>query len=402
MQDRDCGVAAGIVALLLAANAAGAEPAAAPSPTVQHYQAYARALEQGNLPLAETEADSALAASVAQYGDGGRTAVLASNLAGVRLLLGRYSAAVEPARKALAIAESQGDASGVDVHVARLMLGRAEMPGGGAAAMDRLLQAVKAAQGVPGIDAEAYPAAVELATAAHDAGRYQLSSEAWVASARFAKGSRINADYARARAKLGEAVARTVPIMKSQAAGFDRRAAGFGRRIREFEAIDALLAEAMDLVHDQAVQGEIGGELTRAQAVYGEAAALKNGLNAKLKVDQTGQWKETTPTKQANEIGVKEDSPPRCARRWVTKPEPAYPPARLVAGGVGSVLLKILVDEAGTVSRVQVAGAAGGQEFSDSVVAAAGRWRAEKEDGATPGCRMAGESFLPVKFVFSS
>ena len=151
--------------------------------------------------------------------------MLASNLAGVRLLLGRYSGAVEPARKALAIAESQGDASGVDVHVARLMLGRAEMPGGGAAAMDRLLQAVKAAQGVPGIDAEAYPAAVELATAAHDAGRYQLSSEAWVASARFAKGSRINADYARARAKLGEAVARTVPIMKSQAAGPDSSSA---------------------------------------------------------------------------------------------------------------------------------------------------------------------------------
>jgi TonB family protein len=393
MQDRDCGVAAGIVALLLAANAAGAEPAAAPSPTVQHYQAYARALEQGNLPLAETEADSALAASVAQYGDGGRTAVLASNLAGVRLLLGRYSAAVEPARKALAIAESQGDASGVDVHVARLMLGRAEMPGGGAAAMDRLLQAVKAAQGVPGIDAEAYPAAVELATAAHDAGRYPLSSEAWVASARFAKGSRINADYARARAKLGEAVARTMPIAKSQTGGF-------GSRIREFEAIDALLAEAMDLVHDQAMHGEIGGELTRAQAVYGEAAALKNGLRAKHKSDQTGRWKETSPKKQANEIGVTEDSPPRCAIQWVTKPVPAYPPARFVADGVGSVLLKILVDEAGAVSRVQVAGAAGGKEFADSVVAAASRWRVEKKDDARPGCRMTGESFLIVTFVY--
>ena len=158
----------------------------------------------------------------------------------------------------------------------------------------------------------------------------------------------------------------------------------------------------MDLVHDQAVQGEIGGELTRAQAVYGEAAALKNGLSAKLKADQTGQWKETTPTKQANEIGVKEDSPPRCARHWVTKPAPAYPPARLVAGGVGSVLLKILVDEAGAVSRVQVAGAAGGQDFADSVVAAARRWRAEKKADAVPGCRMAGEVFMAVTFVFSS
>jgi hypothetical protein len=54
----------------------------------------------------------------------------------------------------------------------------------------------------------------------------------------------------------------------------------------------------------------------------------------------------------------------------------------------------------GELTRVQVAGAADGQEFADSVVAATSRWRVEKKDDATPGCRMAGESFLIVTFVY--
>ena len=374
-------------------DAAGAPPAAAPSPVMQHYRAYRAALEQGNLAVAETEAASALAASSELNGDGPPTAGLAVNLAGLRLIRKEHAAAVEPARRALAIAQAQGDASGVDVHVPQLLLGRAELPGGDAAAMERLMQAVREAQGVPGMDDEAYPAAVELAVAAHDAGLYPLAREAWVASARFAKGSRVNADYARARARLGEASARVVPIAKVTA--------GPGRApLREFEAIDALLAEAMDLVHDQAVKSEVGGELTLAQTVYGEATALKSALGAKLKSDQRGSWKETPPKEQEAEIGVTDNSRPLCERKVVAKPLPAYPPARVVAGGVGSVVLKVQVDDAGALSRVQVAGAAGGQDFADSVVAAARRWRVKNEDGAVPGCRMAGEFFMAVTFVY--
>ena len=388
-----CHAAGNVVLLLLAGSAAGAEPATPPSPVLQHYRLYRAALEQGNLAVAETEAASALASSSELNGDGPPTAALAVNLAGLRLIRKEHAAAIEPARRALAIAQAQGDASGVDVHVPQLLLGRAELPGGDAAAMERLMQAVREAQSVPGLDDEAYPAAVELAVAAHDTGRYPLSIEAWIASAQFAKGSRVNADYARARAKLGEASARIVPIATVPA--------GAGRGpVREFEAIDALLAEAMDLIHDQAVQSEIGGDLTLAQSVYGEAAALKGGLGAKLKSDQRGRWQQTPPKKQNDEIRVAGDVRPRCARHWVAKPLPTYPPARSVAGGIGSVVLKVQVDDAGAVSRVQVAGAAGGQDFADSVVAAARRWRVEMEDGAVPGCHMAGEVFIAVSFVY--
>jgi TonB family protein len=327
------------------------------------------------------------------HGDGAPTAALAVNLAGLRLIRKDHAAAVEPARRALTIAQAQGDASGVDVHVPQLLLGRAELPGGDAAAMERLMQAVREAQSVPGLDDAAYPAAVELAVAAHDAGRYQLAREAWVASARFAKGSSVNADYARARAKLGEASARAMPIATAPA-----RSGRAG--IREFEEIDALLAEAMDLVHDQAMQGPVGGELTRAQSLYGEATALKSALGAKLKSDGRGPWKETDEKKQGSEIGVTDPTRPQCERQWVTRPLPHYPPARQVAGGVGSVVMKLMLDEAGAVTRVQVAGAAGGQDFADSVVAAALRWRVETKEGSVPSCQMARELFMAVTFVY--
>jgi TonB family protein len=361
---------------------------------VQHYQAYRTAFEQGDLALAESEAARALAASVEQSGDAPPTAALALSLAKLRLIRKQHSTAIEPARQALAIAEQHGDASGVDVHVARLVLGRAELPGGDVAAMERLLQAVRAAQGAPGMDDDAYPAAVELAIAAHDAGRYPLAREAWLASARFANGSSINADYARARAKLGEVAARiapfaTVPVAPARAP------------VREFEAADALLAEAMDLVHDQAVQSAAGGELTRAQALFGEAAALKAALSAKLTSDERDQWINTEPKKQAAEIGVTDTSLPQCERRWITRPKPAYPPAKRVENGVGAVAMKALLDESGAVTRVQVAGAAGGQEFTDAVTAAARQWRVEKRDDSVPGCQMAREVFFTVAFRFS-
>jgi TonB family protein len=88
-------------------------------------------------------------------------------------------------------------------------------------------------------------------------------------------------------------------------------------------------------------------------------------------------------------------------RRLIARPEPDYPPAKRVKNGVGAVVMKALVDESGAVTRVQVAGAAGGQEFTDAVTAAARQWRVEKDDDSVAGCQMAREVFLIVAFRFS-
>lgn len=398
------------LALLLAPCWVRAQQSSAPNDVIQHYRAYRDALEHGNLQLAETEAASALAASVRQYGDGGRTAVLAVNLAGVRLTLKEHAAALEPARQALAIAEAQGEKSGVDARVARLLLGRAELPGGGAAAQDRLLQAIADAQGVPGIEGEAYPAAAELGAAAYASGRYLVSREAWAASTRFAGGSPVNADYARAIARIGEAEAGFRQLEKhpkqpstgsrlGESAGSTQSVGNALTPAQQFAQIDAMLAEAMDLLHDQAMAGPAGGELTLAQAAYGQAGAWKGVLNAKLTSEGRQLSATTQPQKTFNEIGAAADPRPMCKVRWVMEPTPKFPTAKRYEGGVGSVVLKILVDEAGKVVRVQVAGSVGGQSFMDSVVEAARQWHLEKDASSQPSCRMSGEFFGAVHFV---
>lgn len=381
-------------ALLLLTRADAAEPAAPVSPITQHHRAYREALAQGNLALAETEAASALSASLELKGDAPPTAALAVNLASLRLVQGQPAAAIEPARQALAIAEKHGDASGVDIHHVRLLLGRAELPGGDEAAMERLLQAVRNAQNVPGLDVDAYPAAVELEVAAHAAKQYTIASEAWIASARFARGSRVSPEHARGRAKLGEAAARLAPLASSWP--------GPRRSMAEFVAIDALLVEAMDFVHDQAMQGPVGGVLTPAQSVFGEAGALQRVIPAKLGPDERTRWQGKQSAKGGAEIGGSPGSPPRCERSWNKSPEPDFPLSKRVRDGVGSVVLKVMNDEAGAVTRVQVAGAAGGDEFVDSVVAAVRQWRARKADTAVAGCALAGESFLSVTFAYKS
>lgn len=71
-----------MLAIVLAV--AGPVAAQAPNPVLTHFRAYRAALESNDLPTAEREAAAALAASEARDGDGGRTAVLALNLASIR------------------------------------------------------------------------------------------------------------------------------------------------------------------------------------------------------------------------------------------------------------------------------------------------------------------------------
>jgi predicted negative regulator of RcsB-dependent stress response len=99
----------------------------APSELMTHYRAYRAAFEAGDLATAETEAAATLQASVARDGEGGRTGVLALNLAQVRLQRGRVAEAYAPALQAFTIASARPDA-GVDPLLARLVLGRSEPP----------------------------------------------------------------------------------------------------------------------------------------------------------------------------------------------------------------------------------------------------------------------------------
>src|SRR5690606_22172944 len=93
-------------------------------PVIVNFREYRAALERNDLPAAEKAAAAALAASEAS--NGRRTAVLAFNLATVRLELGGDYDALDPARTAHRLATADDD-SGLDGRVATLTLGRAEL-----------------------------------------------------------------------------------------------------------------------------------------------------------------------------------------------------------------------------------------------------------------------------------
>ncbi len=102
-----------LLAALALAGAAWAQ-APTPNPMMQHYRAYAVAMERGEYGRAETEAVAALAA--AQATNNPRVGVLATNLARVRaLMLADLASAAAPAAGALA-------AGGVNVHEARVLV----------------------------------------------------------------------------------------------------------------------------------------------------------------------------------------------------------------------------------------------------------------------------------------
>jgi hypothetical protein len=92
------------------------------NPVIEHYRAYTAALDRGDLATATTEAQAALTASEARDGDGGRTAVLALNLATVHLWAGRPEQARPAAQRALDLARA--GAQGVDPFMAEIILAR--------------------------------------------------------------------------------------------------------------------------------------------------------------------------------------------------------------------------------------------------------------------------------------
>lgn len=405
---------------LLTSYAAGAQQPATPSPVMQHYRAYRAALDQGNLQAAETEAASALAASVEQHGDGGHTGVLAVNLAGVRLTLNENAAAVEPARRALTIAETQGAASGVNTTTARLLLGRAELPDGGVAAQDRLTQAIVAARDGADIEGEAYPATVELGATAYASGRYALARDAWATSRLFVGGSQVNRAYALAVADIGEAMARfrlqeKRPVRVSTGAllgstsGSTQTVGAKLTPAQEYAQIDAMFTEALDLLHDQAMADERGGALTLAQGMYAQAMAWKCVLLAKLQSERRLEFKVLQPKHSRTEVAATGAQSQECKRRLVAVPLPRYPTevrvedgelAEHVDDGVGVVVLKLLSDETGKVVRVQVAASVGGQAYLDSVNAVVGQWFFAAEDPTDAACRLPREVFTAIPFHY--
>jgi hypothetical protein len=376
-------------------SASSAQQSTAPvDPVVAHFREYRAALERNDLETAETAAAAALAASEAASGR--RTAVLALNLANVRLELGGPRDALPPARTAYRLATSSAD-SGVDPVAAALTLGRAELAVGQPAGPQRLLEALAAADGQSALETDTYNAAVALGTWAINSelyAGYDAARRAWAIAARLAH---VTDDpvFARARALTNEGVA-------IAAAGMDSAAPEADGRPRTLSPDDAKAANdafsnALQLLRDRALSdppsaaGPSPEQQVYAQALSWQSAAL-------AKTQRSGSRRRSSPSADNGVAALGGSS--LCAVQLIRDDaEIPYPDDALERFGVGAVVVQLGLDADGATTSATIAAPSPPGVLSVAVAAVMQDWRTQRDPSAAPTCRMPGSLFVPVPFV---
>jgi hypothetical protein len=372
-----------------------AASAQTPNPVIQHYRAYQAALDANDLTTAEREAASALTASEARDGDGGRTAVLAFNLATVRFVGGNAAGALEPGRRALALSQQRGaEASGVSPAFAQLVVGRAELAAGEAGAAEHLGQALEAAQQERIAPEEIFDGARELAAWTLRNERYEESARAWSIAANYAEGSRLPPAHARGIALTGSAAA----LILGEIAGRQRRIPADVARDAYGTLIQALntMATLPGLDPD--------GAVTPVMRNYAEALAWRAALRAKLRTD--GQDIPVVQETQGdgadglNEVRVPRSAGqlPRClVRIRVRDNERLYPEDAVMDGRLAGVAVLFRINEAGEIEDVEALASVGGAEFGEHAEQRRA-WRIERRDDSPTNCRMAMTVIQSISF----
>jgi hypothetical protein len=375
------------VALLSAVCAAAAQTrdATAVDPVLACFRDFRAALERGEFAAAESTAERCLEAS--ERVNGARTAVLALNLAEVRLDLGKPDAAYAPAQRAYELATASGS-SGVEPLLASLTLGRAQLAVDREKGVERLREAVAEAERLGTAQSDAYIASVDLGRTSFARGDYDIARETWAAAARLAGASPDDPKIARGLALTGEGAAifmqATIDARRTGAA------LALGKAIDASAArkASAAFTEALDLLQPSAESTDQHA-LTLAQRGYAEALAWDGAVRAKMQ-GQGEDWPRADRRSAADG---------RCPFRLVADPAPDYPHDALLGSGFGAVVMRVQTDTRGAIVHSQVAAAIPTGSFSDAVEAVSGKWRVEAEPDAAPDCRRDGIQYTPILFV---
>lgn len=378
----------------LAVAFAAPQASAQQNSVIEHYRAYVAALERGDEQAAAHAAQAAYDASYARDGDGGRTGVLALNLAAISMLAGEFETARSAGQRALSLAQS--GAVGVDANYAEVIIARANLalvsdgPEGAAAAerLDALLNAPTRST-LP--DADLYLAATQLGAWGFVHNNWEIAQRAWAVAGAHPAGSPFGETFGLGRARTYEGIAIVLAELQ------DRRRS----RIDEDAATNAheLLSEATRILAPASQIESPTLELTVAQQAYAEARAWMLALRSKMQAD--GRPLPTLPQEaQGDADGLSELGPvditrPRCMMRVVARPEPRYPDL----GQVAAVVLFYRVNAEGEIIAYQVAARAGSEEFAEAIERVAGRWRVERMEDSAPNCRMEASLLQAVRFV---
>jgi tetratricopeptide (TPR) repeat protein len=386
------------IALLFLTGSARAE-AQTSNPVVQHYRVYESALERGDLSGAEVAARAALEASEARDGDGGRTAVLALNLATVRFLKGDMAGALQPGRRALALTELLGEASGVPRTLAQLVVARAELALNyetGAALLRPALEAAQAERLAP---SEIYDAATDLGRSSLSAGQFGQAQEAWSIAASYAEGARFPRAFAFAQAQTGAGASAMMGDLTRRGRGrgkLSEEAAHFAR---------SALVQAIELLAPLAEIESPDGEMTIAQTAYADALAWRAVLRAKMAADNIDVPEDLEAQGDgANEIDVPAGARvPRCQVqiRYRGNIAHLFPGRALDDGAIAGLAVRYRVNEAGEVVEARTVARVGRVEFARSVDNSSRRWRVTRLPESPPGCRMAMTVITSISFRVS-
>jgi hypothetical protein len=353
----------------------GAAMAQQPNPVVENYHAYMTALQRGDRAGAEAPAAAALAASQARDGDNGRTAVLALNLARLRVELSKFADALPPGTLAASVAQTQGGASGVDLVLAQIVLGRAELGAGNRNAGDHLRAALLAANGRRDLDEDAFAAATELGRWAHTVARYDVMRVAYESAFDHVAGAPGDAPLAHGVTKASLGVA----MLMSR---------GHTTHADEIRAY-TLLTEALIELWPLAQSDGPNGQLTAAQMAFARAMAWRSLAYRHGHTDASPEFAQ-------NQIGVV-----GCEyhiEHTAGDHSSFYPREALNHGREGVVVIRAVFNGDGQVVNAQAAAAAPDEDFADSGAALIRTLSVTRNPDSAPNCVMPHQRFIVVLF----
>jgi hypothetical protein len=358
---------------------------------VAHFRDYRAAIDRKDFAAAETAATAALEASEAA--NGSRTAVLALNLALLRLSLAQPDRALEPAQRAHELASNDRD-SGVDGLLASLTLGRAELAADLEAGVERVSSAVADAEKRKAFLAEAYTATVALGEWALANEAYDTARAAWIAAERLAPAGSPDPGLGLGRARLNQGVAIVLAGINRPRNPSSRNSLTVTASNAAHEA-DAAFSEAQRLLRSYAFPSEAGEALSIGQVLYAQAMAWQGALRARLR-SQDEELRE--------ESGMQVDPPQRPGMPVPCSYETdidalGYPPNAVETLGAGAVVIHTRFDDSGNVLRRDVAAGVPTGLFVDATRRQLPGLRSERAAGSPPDCEASGSRYDVVLYV---
>ena len=323
--------------------------------------------------------------------------MLAFNLANVLLLDNRAAEALEPARRAFAIAAARGpQASGVSPVVARLFVERAALASGEAGAVERLNAALDAAIAAQADPQDIYQAAIELGEGLLSQERYETAQSPLAVAIQNVPAEGSAGDSARFRAHL--ALGRAL-MMSSRIEGVLSDVPLLGTRIRvqpDTRPEEGALAHfnaAIDLARPYAGMLAEDRSLTRAQQDLARAMAWRGVLRARM-------VSLRIPIAEDDRGGVSwARGGAICDMELVAVPAPRYPREALSRYRVGAAVVYLVTNAQGEATNVSVAAAVGGPAFVEAVNTVAAEWHMRLRGTPSEDCSMEIVTLRPIVFV---